>query len=1073
MKTPRALHRTGWPWLVVVALLAVGCSDQQGDGGGANSADGAADPSGGNPYNPDDKLGLLDNAEISVQPKSLAFSAQLATETKVVSIRNVGDKGALQLLDVSLSPQSSKAFTLKGPDRMTIGPLDYVEISVTYTPNGSESDAGAVVIKHDSTYSGPITVPLSTQATGGVMKTTPKSVNFTDVPLGTNATKKVSITNVGSGPFVLTEVVMAPDVSAPDFTLEDLDFPITLAATETIDVAVTYTPDGQGDDFGKIAIHTDLPDQGEVLIPVTGNVTGPKLLVMPALVDFGFVDLNGSKTIEVELLNVGSADLVVSGAELTLLTNPAVTLEGAPAEDVVLPPTESTTFTVTFAPKDLIPYSNDALGGVLVSSNDQVNGQIVLPIFGNVAAAEMQVSPLFVDFGLVALNDVVFREVSILNSGKLPLDIPAVELADDSGGEFAIVGYDVSGWAPPGQIAEDEHVKVKLSFTNKNGSSGEAVGKLVIKSSDPTKAEVPVELSAKRAGAKECKVMLVPSSLNYGIVPHGHTKTMPVTIKNVGSGPCSYKSAKTYNCGGGFFGGMGGCTEGIGGMATNFKLIGQPPPVVAGIPQGGKATIQIMFVPPADAPLLDFFDTYNGAFQVTITDPSNNDAEIKLPGVTAPADLPVNLVAQSGISDISVIPGQVDFGLITIGCTSEETKVTIYNNGNAPLKITDLVLQDCTPEFEITQIPAIPPGGLEVTQQSPVEVRVLYTPQQEGKSYCTLAVVSDDSDTPMLTVPLEGKGTYETEWTDTFTQLSGKEVDVLFVVDNSGSMQGEQNNLSTNFSSFIKAAQAWGTNYHLGVVTTDAQGADHSGKLRGTPRFVTPSESLEDFKKNVKVGDNGNGTEEGLEAAHQALSLPLAYTSNKACAADADCTAPSSCVKGLCGGWNAGFLRDDAGLEIVFVSDEEDQSPAPLSFYIDFFKSIKGFANESLMHAHAIVGDVPKGCMTDDGEADPGKRYAQVATETGGKIGSICDANFASVLESIGDVAFGLKQQFFLTAKADPPTVKVWVSGTECKTSWKYDEPSNSVIFDLNGSCMPQEGETIEIYYKMICLHEG
>ena len=44
----------------------------------------------------------------------------------------------------------------------------------------------------------------------------------------------------------------------------------------------------------------------------------------------------------------------------------------------------------------------------------------------------------------------------------------------------------------------------------------------------------------------------------------------------------------------------------------------------------------------------------------------------------------------------------------------------------------------------------------------------------------------------------------------------------------------------------------------------------------------------------------------------------------------------------VCGGYNMGFLRKDATLEIVFVSDEEDQSPADLSFYINFFKNIKG-----------------------------------------------------------------------------------------------------------------------------------
>ena len=45
------------------------------------------------------------------------------------------------------------------------------------------------------------------------------------------------------------------------------------------------------------------------------------------------------------------------------------------------------------------------------------------------------------------------------------------------------------------------------------------------------------------------------------------------------------------------------------------------------------------------------------------------------------------------------------------------------------------------------------------------------------------------------------------------------------------------------------------------------------------------------------------------------------------------------------GGWNKGFLREDAQLEIIALSDEEDQSSGDLGFY-RFFRSIKGFNSE-------------------------------------------------------------------------------------------------------------------------------
>jgi hypothetical protein len=88
-------------------------------------------------------------------------------------------------------------------------------------------------------------------------------------------------------------------------------------------------------------------------------------------------------------------------------------------------------------------------------------------------------------------------------------------------------------------------------------------------------------------------------------------------------------------------------------------------------------------------------------------------------------------------------------------------------------------------------------------------------------------------------------------------------------------------------------------------------------------------------------------------------------------------------------------------------------------------------------------------------------------------------------------VAFGLKVQFFLSANAEPSTVAVSINGQPCGTcddgtsctvgdvcmngqpcesGWEFDDASNSVIFDSEGACMPDEGDEISIYYKMLCL---
>jgi hypothetical protein len=47
-------------------------------------------------------------------------------------------------------------------------------------------------------------------------------------------------------------------------------------------------------------------------------------------------------------------------------------------------------------------------------------------------------------------------------------------------------------------------------------------------------------------------------------------------------------------------------------------------------------------------------------------------------------------------------------------------------------------------------------------------------------------------------------------------------IDILWVVDNSGSMDSLQANLNRNFSSFINNFQSKGFDFQLGVTTTDA-----------------------------------------------------------------------------------------------------------------------------------------------------------------------------------------------------------------------------------------------------------
>jgi hypothetical protein len=183
--------------------------------------------------------------------------------------------------------------------------------------------------------------------------------------------------------------------------------------------------------------------------------------------------------------------------------------------------------------------------------------------------------------------------------------------------------------------------------------------------------------------------------------------------------------------------------------------------------------------------------------------------------------------------------------------------------------------------------------------------------------------------------------------------------DLLFVIDDSGSMAGEQEELAQNLTDFIQAllGSAIALDVRIAVTNTSVTGFDGtsgsyaSGPSSGVPfpagsfvaiqdpdsvvtsgdlawdpvafgtatggwggrRILSSAElsraDLERyFRANVRVGDDGIGKEQSLAAMRRALE------------------------KAVPGGPNDGFLRAGAKLAIVLITDEDDCSESAAPF---------------------------------------------------------------------------------------------------------------------------------------------
>jgi len=145
-------------------------------------------------------------------------------------------------------------------------------------------------------------------------------------------------------------------------------------------------------------------------------------------------------------------------------------------------------------------------------------------------------------------------------------------------------------------------------------------------------------------------------------------------------------------------------------------------------------------------------------------------------------------------------------------------------------------------------------------------------------------------------------------------------VDMLFCVDNSGSMSSKQQVLSDSIGSFIDQFALGNVDYRIGMVTTDVSSTSASywsGKL---PGYVTPnrgrlaSRTSEKFltrnsadvvnkvKANMRPGTSGSGSEQCFNSMLYALE---------------------DAMLGI-GGYNEGFIREDALLSMIIISDEDE-----------------------------------------------------------------------------------------------------------------------------------------------------
>ncbi len=173
-----------------------------------------------------------------------------------------------------------------------------------------------------------------------------------------------------------------------------------------------------------------------------------------------------------------------------------------------------------------------------------------------------------------------------------------------------------------------------------------------------------------------------------------------------------------------------------------------------------------------------------------------------------------------------------------------------------------------------------------------------------------------------------------------------RDIDILFVIDDSPSMLDKQNNLKANFPNFINVLntiEGGLPNVHLGVVSSDlgtkgaadatagpgigsGQGSCNGNGKSGNLQLGTATSTLVqgNYISDTKNTD-GSRTKNYTGALEAAFSA-LASIGASGCGFEQHIEAAKRAVNQ--NPMNAGFIRQNAYLAIIFIQDEDDCSMA-------------------------------------------------------------------------------------------------------------------------------------------------
>ena len=307
---------------------------------------------------------------------------------------------------------------------------------------------------------------------------------------------------------------------------------------------------------------------------------------------------------------------------------------------------------------------------------------------------------------------------------------------------------------------------------------------------------------------------------------------------------------------------------------------------------------------------------------------------------------------------------------------------------------------------------------VEVEVEVPVEVEV----EIEVPVYIEIEIPVPDTSDPGLI------------WIDSFSQPNTFDgVDILWVIDTSGSMARYETQLLAGIETMLLALPP--ASWRLAMISNDPVRAMLEAQFP-----LVPGDDILDATAMYTAMLRGS-YEEGFDAAYEYIvSNPYAST----------------------------WMRSDAALLVVFVSDEEEQSNAhfiDVSGFVTWYGAQRGGA----VFLSSIVNHEAAETMCDwpPMARDIGYRYMEATDHFGGTIIDICAEDWSAGVAAAAS-SVEPHEMWRLTHIPVESSIRVFINGA-VNTDWTYSASDNTVYFTI----IPFGGSLVEIGYLYVPIEEG